>query len=222
MKTMMDKLWGLLRTHPWRVASGLFIGIAIGYGIHAFGDQWSREDVVSFGRRVPAWILLPSFLILPLLGLPISLFLLLIGLRFGFWWGLALSTAAMYFHTFAAYRIAHGLFRRRVRRWLVKKQFGLPTIKVRHQGWFTVLFAAIHGPPYFVKLYALALTDIPLRIHLLYGAPTYIVFAIPPLAFGNAFAQLGLGWMFAILGLGVLTVLIGRWIRNRQADPQED
>jgi len=210
-----DRLWRVVRAHPWRFALGVMIALAFGYGAYAFGEEWSREEMVAFGRRVPAWLLLVSFVVMPLFGLPISLFLLLVGLRFGFGWGLALTTVAIYFHNFAAYHIAHGLFRNRVRRWLVKQQFGLPAIKVRHQGWFTALFAAVHGPPYFVKLYALALTEVPLRIHLLYGAPTYILFAIPPLAFGNAFAQLGAGWLLAIFALGLLTLLAGRWIRGR-------
>lgn len=214
---VMASLWRVVRAHPWRFALVVTIGLAFGYGAYAFSEEWSREEIVSLGRRMPAWLLLVSFVVLPLFGLPISLFLLLVGLRFGFGWGLALTTAAIYFHNFAAYRIAHGLFRDRVRRWLVRHQFGLPAIKVKHQGWFTALFAAVHGPPYFVKLYALALTEVPLRIHLLYGAPTYILFAIPPLAFGNAFARLGAGWLLAILAVGLLTLLAGRWIKGRYA-----
>ena len=53
---------------------------------------------------------------------------------------------------------------------LVKWGHKIPAVLDRGQVGFTALFAAIHGPPYFVKLYLLALTNIPFRIYLGVGS----------------------------------------------------
>jgi uncharacterized membrane protein YdjX (TVP38/TMEM64 family) len=209
---------GWVRAHPWKLVFILLAAVAAGYAAHGVGQRWSREEMIAFGRGVPAWVFVASFFVLPLLGIPISLFLLLAGVRFGFGWGLALTVVGMYFHTLAAYRITHGLFRERVKRWFARRDRHIPSIKVKHRGWLTALFAAVHGPPYFVKLYMLSLTDIPLRIHLRYGTPTYILFAIPPLAFGNAIADMGIAWLLVILLLAGATMVAGHWIKRTFTD----
>jgi uncharacterized membrane protein YdjX (TVP38/TMEM64 family) len=153
-------------------------------------------------------------MVLPLLGVPVSLFLLVIGIRFGLGWGILLTSVAMTFHHLAVFRITHGLLHRRVRGWCQRLGYPIPPVPEHRRTAFTVVFALVHGPPYIAKLYLLALTNIPLRTYLVVGAPIYILSALPLLAFGHAFISLNPGWIAAAIAILIATVAIGRWVKR--------
>ncbi len=213
---------GWLRKHRGKWIAALLLLAAAGTAAWLVQQGVTREDVVEFGRRVPAWALLAAFFVLPLVGAPISLFLLLIGIRLGFGWGMAATTVAVIFHNFAAYRLTHGLFRQRVRDWCERRGHAIPPLDRKHQAWFTAVFAAVHGPPYAMKLYLLALTDVPLRIYLWVGAPVYIFFCIIPIGFGHAFTEMNLGWIILIGTILLGTVVLGRWLKGRMSGGAEE
>jgi uncharacterized membrane protein YdjX (TVP38/TMEM64 family) len=149
-----------------------------------------------------------------LFGAPISLFLLIVGIRFGFGWGAFFTAGAITFHHVATFKISRGLFRARLLRWCKKKSYTIPPLEPRRHALFAAVFAALHGPPYIAKLYLIALTDIPLRIYLLAGVPVYIVFALPLVAFGEAFLHLKAVWLIGFATLVVGTLLLGRWAKG--------
>jgi hypothetical protein len=125
------------------------------------------------------------------------------------------SGVAVLFHNFAAFRLAHGLFRSRVRNRLRKAGHNIPSIKPQHRVWFTALFAALHGPPYIAKLYLLALTDIPLRIYFWVGAPVYIAFCIIPVGAGSAVMNFDPKWIYILVGASAALLILGYWLKNR-------
>lgn len=209
------KLLEELRRHPWKIAIVL-VGVAAGaWYFHTHRENLSREAIIEFGRGLPAVWLIVLFLFLPLLGFPISIFLVLVGIRFGFAGGMAISAVVVFFHNLAAYRLAHGLFRLRVRHFMERVGYAIPPIRKEHRAWFTALFAAVHGPPYAVKLYLLALTDIPFRIYFWVGAPIYAAFCMIPVAAGSAVAELNTIWISVIVAVLVILPLAGYWLRRR-------
>ena len=183
--------------------------------LHSHRVEWSREAVVSYGKGLsPVWFII-TFLVLPLLGFPISVMLVLAGVRFGFWGGMALAAVGVFFHHIAAFRIVHGLFRQRLRDRIERAGYRIPELKKQNQVWFTALFAAIHGPPYSVKLYLLALTEIPLTIYLWAGAPVYIVFCAITVGAGSAAFTLRPIWIYLLVGGMIALSLVGRWLSKR-------
>jgi len=197
-----------------RLGAAALVLAAVGLFVSLHGSHHWREDLVALGQRIPAWMLLLAYLILPLFGVPISLFLLVVGIRFGFAWGVVFTTAAMVFHHFATFKISRGLFRERLRRWCQRKGYSIPLVDSRHHALFAAVFAALHGPPYIAKLYLMALTNIPLRTYLLVGAPVYIVFALPLVAFGVAFLQMKFAWLIVFATIVVGTLLLARWAKG--------
>ena len=165
-----------LRRHPWKTAIVL-LGMTVGAWIFfTYRENLSRSVLIEFGRGLPAAWLIVLFLLLPLLGFPISVFLVVVGIRFGFAAGMAVAVVVVFLHNLAAYHLVHRLFRTAVRRFMERVGYAIPSIGKDHRAWFTAMFAAIHGPPYTVKLYLLALTDIPFRIYFWVGAPVYAAF----------------------------------------------
>lgn len=181
-------------------------------------DELNREALVAHGRALPAGWFMAAFLVLPLLGFPISVFLLLAGVRFGLGGGMAVSAAGILFHHVAAYRLAHGLFRDRLRRRLERAGRAVPPIKPGHRAWLTALFAALHGPPYIAKLYLWALTDVPFRIYVWVGAPVYILFCLVPVGAGSAVMNWNPAWIYGLAGVSVVFVAAGFWLKGKFGD----
>lgn len=208
----MSKRW---RRHRGKIAIALLALAAIAWFLIAHRGELNRETLVAYGQGLhPAWFI-AAFLILPLVGFPISVFLLLAGVRFGISGGMVVAAIAVFFHHFAAYRLAHGLFRDRVRHRLARAGHAIPPIDPKHRIWFTALFAAIHGPPYAPKLYLLALTDIPFRIYFWVGAPIYLAFCILPVGAGSAVMNFNPTWLYIIVAASVLLLLGGYWLKRR-------
>jgi hypothetical protein len=128
-----------MRRHPVKIALVTLSLVALAWWIHHHQDELSKEAVIGFGKNLPALWFLVLFLVLPLAGFPISVFLVLAGIRFGFWGGLAVSGAAVFFHNFAAYRLTHGLFRTRLRAFLERAGYAIPPIGMVGEGesWYS-------------------------------------------------------------------------------------
>lgn len=204
-----------LRRHPWKFGTALILLVTAAWFFHAHRGELSRESVMAHGLALPAGGFIAAFLVLPLLGFPVSILLVLAGIRFGLGGGMALAAGGMLFHHFAAFRLAHGGFRQRVSERLKRAGYSIPAIKTGHRAWFTALFAAIHGPPYAAKLYLLALTDIPFRIYLCVGAPVYILFCLIPVGAGSALMSFDATWIYLILAISSLLIFAGHLLRKR-------
>ena len=209
------KLLDHVRRHPLKTAIVGLALAALGWWVYLHSGEFTKEAIIAVGKQLPAAWFVAGLLILPLAGFPLSVLLLLSGIRFGFAGGMTLSTVAVYFHNFAAYRLTHGLFRSRLRAFLERSGYVIPSISARHQLRFTLLFAAIHGPPYVAKLYLLALTDIPFRTYFLAGSAVYAIFCAVPVAAGSAVATLDLTWIYVVIGAIAGVSLLGYWLRNR-------
>lgn len=205
----------LMMKHRGKIASTLVILLLAGWMIWHHRADLSREALVAWGKELhPAWFI-AAFCILPVLGFPLSILLLLAGVRFGLTGGMILATLGTFFHHFAAFYLAHGSFRDSVRRRLEKAGRKIPPIKEKHRIWFTALFAAIHGPPYAAKLYLLALTDVPFRVYLWAGAPIYILFCFVPVGAGSAVTTFNPTWIYILTGVMAAILIAGYILRKR-------
>jgi uncharacterized membrane protein YdjX (TVP38/TMEM64 family) len=207
-----------LKKHRGKIVTALLILVAVVWYLIAHRGELNRETLMEYGKSIHGPGFIAAFMVLPVFGFPISIFLILAGVRFGLAGGMAVSAVAILFHHFAAYRIAHGFFRDRLRARLDRAGYGIPPIDPKHRVWFTALFAALHGPPYVAKLYLLAITDIPLAIYLWIGAPVYIAFCIVPVGAGSAVVNFNPTWIYILTGISALLLLIGYWLRHRFAD----
>lgn len=206
-----------LRRHRGKLAILLLLAAAAGGFAYARRAGLDRESLLAYGESLPAGAFLAAFLILPLVGFPISIFLVLAGIRFGLGGGMAAAALAIAGHHFATFRLAHGWFRDPVRRRLARAGHAIPPVPTRHRAWFTAFFAAVHGPPYIAKLYLLALTDVPFRIYLGVGAPIYILFCLIPVGAGSALIDFNPTWLYLLLALSTVLLLAGYGLRRQLA-----
>ncbi len=205
----------LLKRHATKIVAITVLLIAAAWWLHSHHGGLSRQVIIDYAEKIPAMWFLAAFLLLPLIGFPVSLFLLAAGVRFGLAGGMAMAGVALLFHHVVAYHVTHGWFRAWMRLRLERAGYAIPPIKRQHRAWFTALFAALRGPPYILKLYLLALTDVPFRIYLGVGAPVYIIFCLIPVGAGSAILQVDATWLYVIVALSGLLLVVGYWMRRR-------
>ena len=200
----------------WKIAAWVVVAGLLGWLLYANRESINKEAIIAYGKSLPAvWFVL-AFLILPLVGFPLSIFLILAGIRFGLGWGMAVTTACIYFHHLAGYWISHSYLNERLRRLAEKRGHKVPEIDEGNRVWYTILFASVHGPPYAFKLYLLALTGVPFRIYCWVGGTVYILFCFIPVGAAAAAVHMDVTWIY--VGIVVISagVLLGKWIRKRK------
>jgi uncharacterized membrane protein YdjX (TVP38/TMEM64 family) len=190
----------------------LLIGLAVGILATAFIFIIFRADAFRsltefLDKEIPALLFVPLMFILPAVGFPISIFLILAGIKFGLTTGLVLMACSFPVHMIVSYLVAHSFFRGRLVSLLNKYGYELPQVRSHWSGWFTIVFMGIPGIPYAPKNYILALAGVPfsqfmglgLPIHMILGAP-FVVLGVSsvqanPLFFIGAIAAVGLGYL---------------------------
>ena len=199
----MTEIWA----HRWKIAIGLLVVAALGVLAYFHRESLTKESIIAFGHSLPPILLILAFLILPLLGVPLSIFLVLAGLRFGLVWGMVVTTVCIFFHHYLGYWIAHSYLRTKILRYAERKGHKVPKVGDESPVWFTVLFTSIHGPPYAFKLYLLALTDVPFKIFCYVGAPVYIAFCFLPVGAAAAAVHMDVTWIYvavAVISVGAI------------------
>ncbi len=199
------------------IALGLLLFAGLLYASHGHLDQ---ETLMALSEDLPIPLILAAFLVLPLVGFSFRILLILVGFRFGLFWGAIVSGSGIVAHNIAAYYLARSTFRARVRAFMEKSGYAIPSIPHRHRIWFTAVIAAVPGPPYFAKLYLLALTDLPLRIYAGIGAPVYFLFSFVPIVIGSIITDFNMKWVYLLTAVFVLSLLIGLWLKKRYSPEQ--
>lgn len=169
---------------------------------------------MAHGMALPAAGFIAAVLILPLIGFPVGILLLLAGIRFGFVGGMVVAAVGVIFHNLVAYRISHGWLRERVKARFERAGYAIPDMKAQHRLWLTLLFTAVRGPPYVSKLYLLALTDIPARIYFGVGAAVHILFCLIPVGAGSAVMSFDAKWIYFFFGVSTVVIFVGYLFRK--------
>ena len=196
----------------WAIALG-----SAGFFLYAYRDSLSLTKFQAFIGTFSPGVLIAAFMVFPLLGAPISVFLIATGLRFGFPMGVLVTFLSLIVHHVIAFRLAHGRWRKSVQSKITRKGRKIPELAPEHQAGWTALFAAVAGPPYAIKLYLLALTNIRFRIYIGVGVPVYTLCCMPAVAAGAMAGRFN-GWWFPLAGVVIAVgVLTTRILRKRAA-----
>lgn len=123
--------------------------------------------------------------LLPMLGFPISPFLVLVGIKFGPYLATAVTAMIFALHLLAAFLLAHSVLRPQISKLLSKFRYSLPDIQERRRLPFSIIFMALPGLPYTVKNYALATLNIPFRIYFPVGLFCNLLLALPFIGLGH-------------------------------------
>lgn len=184
------------------VIGGLILLIAGGLLLHHFDLSGILKDYLS--SHVPPAVFIVLMAILPILGAPIAVFLLLVGMKFGVAAGILLSAVLMAFHMAVTYYLVHFLLADRIARLLQHFKVSMPTILRNYTTWQVVIFMLVPGVPYAIKNNLLALAGYRFAPYMAINWSTQYGHGIPLIIMGGAVMEMNL----AILGIALLLLLI--------------
>lgn len=194
----------------------LIVILCVIAGAWAYSSGWiSIDNLTAWGRTLPLHWLVVAFLVLPLLGFPVNVFLVLAGAKFGFGWGMIFAAAGICVHHGLAFAVACKWFHGRIQGWLERSGYSIPTPRDMHPWLFTSLFVGVQGPPYAMKLYLLALTDVSFAVYFGGGVPIYILFSMISVGIGSSATHFNPQWILILVTFMIVVICGGRWLRNR-------
>jgi len=156
---------------------------------------------------------------LPILGFPISVVYLVLGVRFGPYVGFCIVGAITGLHLLGTHAIANSFLRKPLERWLASRKHRVPEVPKGEGAAIVVVAILVPVLPYFIRNYVLALSGIPLRTYLLVGVPMYTLRSAVTLFLGDLSGDPTRRGLF-ILGaiyvvkLSICAVIVW-WIRER-------
>jgi len=173
-------------------------------------------------ENTPAKLFIPLMVVLPLVGVPLSFFLLLIGIKFGALNGLLLLEAIIPVHLLIAYLLAIGV-RHPIENFLVKrKNYQIPEVPEDKEFLFSFFMLTLPVFPYAVKLYLLPLAGVKFRYCFWLNWAINGIMCIPFVLLGRSAADLN-GVMFGLAVLLIIAMFVFlHWAKKRYAVLQKE
>ncbi|MEW6076409.1 MAG: hypothetical protein AB1724_01210 [Thermodesulfobacteriota bacterium] len=173
-----------------------------------------RDQIVQMislvNENTPAPLFIALMIILPIFGVPISLFLLVLGIKFGLTAGLLLMFLVMPIHmtvSFALTKVAGEL----IQNVLFRGKYVIPQVPADRRVRFSFLVAALPLLPYAAKNFFLPLAGVPFRLYLGMNWACQATLAIPAVVLGSSIGDLNPAmFMAAVAGLLAIYLIIGR------------
>lgn len=179
----------------------LALGV-IGLILLADRYEWASPAGRIVDKNTPIIPFLIMMVLLPVIGFPISLFLMIAGVKFGLLGAAAVSAAVYPAHLLISFFLANSVVKKPLQRFLQKRDYRLPRPPPDQTMVYGGIFMAVPGIPYAPKNYLLAMTDISLGAYILICWPIHILTGLPFILLGRSAA--GADLRLALTGLVLL------------------
>jgi uncharacterized membrane protein YdjX (TVP38/TMEM64 family) len=180
-----------------------------------FSEKAGNILEYALDTRTPPSLAIALFVLLPLVGFPISACLVLLGVKLGGWLGLAIMFAGIPIHLLVAWFVARSFLQAWLKNLLAKFDRRPPQVPSERAGWFCFLFMAFPGLSYTLKNYILALSGAPFGSFFLSGYLVQGVIGIPFVIAGDAVAEESLLLLAAVFVLLLVIYAIVWKLRQR-------
>jgi uncharacterized membrane protein YdjX (TVP38/TMEM64 family) len=162
-----------------------------------------HQVIALINENTPAELFIPMLVFLPLVGVPLTFFLLLLGIKFGVLNGLLLLEAVIPIQILIAYLLATGV-RNPIESFLVnRKNYQIPQVPEHRAFMFSFLLLMVPLFPYSVKLYILPLAGVKFRYCFWLNWAVQGTMCIPFVLLGKSAADLN----FVMFGVTVLVIV---------------
>lgn len=191
------------------VAVGIYLAIKFEY----------LQKAISFvDQSMSSSLFITLMVVLPVVGFPISVFLIVGGIKFGILWAILLWLAVLPVHATIGYYVARWA-RSPLERFLSDKMgYHIPEIPENNTAMFSFLFLAIPGIPYAGKNYLLALAGVSFRYCVLMNCIVQSALGIPFIVLGKSAAEMDLTLFYIALVIFVAGYFLLRWLKKRYGD----
>ncbi|RJQ71922.1 MAG: hypothetical protein C4519_19025 [Desulfobacteraceae bacterium] len=181
------------------------------------GGLWS--DLIDEETHAATFIIL--FLILPVVGFPISVFLILLGAKFDPGPALLIMFSAMAVHQAITFPAGNTLLRPLIEKVLTRRNVSLPQFPKKGFIWPSIVFMAVPGLSYTLKNYILSLSGIPFGHFFLIAWLVQAMMGIPLVLAGEAVGARHFRLLMIILFIMVMIYAVRFWIIRRHKHKPE-
>jgi uncharacterized membrane protein YdjX (TVP38/TMEM64 family) len=194
------------------VAGAVACGILLLYGL-------IRLDLISqatalVNKNTPALLFFALMLTLPMVGAPLSLFIFVLGVKYGIIYGVLLLEIIMPLHILISYALAR-IVRHPLSRFLVNRLgYRIPEIPQNREFLFSFLFLAVPVLPYAAKNYVLPLSGVRFRYCFWLNWLVQGTISIPFVILGKSAADMNLAVFGGTLAVLAALLLLLRWMRR--------
>ncbi len=201
--------------------SVLVLCVAAGIYIVAYHDPVQALEMY-LKEQIHPLVFLCFMAVLPIIGAPISIFLVLVGIQFGLVTGIAVTAVCMAFHMAASYYLANSFLYKWLAALLRLFNITLPNFVGRLNKRTAFVFMLIPGVPYVVKNNVLALSKMDFSTYMLINWTAQFGMSIPLIIVGRAVVDLNIYVMAAAAALLLLLYLIQYLAKRRYAQPLDE
>lgn len=174
------------------------------------------KDFVLNPNAQTEWYLL-ALVFLPVLGIPVSLFCIMAGVKFGFAWGMLVIGLAMFGHMLICFAAMHSYIKPLVKRFLDRRGYQAPDMNESSQVNWAIGLVALPVLPYMVKNILVASGSLPLRTYMAINWPLQLLHAVPYVMFSGAVKSQNLTLMWVAIGMFLAFWIGARVLQKRQS-----
>jgi uncharacterized membrane protein YdjX (TVP38/TMEM64 family) len=197
-----SRLMDIFRSH-WRA---IVLGLVVCVGGGLLYQQIDIDAVHARAEQLNAALAFVLLTLLPLVGFPVTVLHVVIGIRFGGGMGMLLVGVSILLQLLASYALVH-VFKDKFARRLKPLRKKIPQ---GAHGAMCLFAMLLPGVPYFAKNYVLPVLGVPLRTYLLVCLPIHVVRSGVAVFFGDSSDDLTPARMGA-LALYLCTALFASW-----------
>jgi uncharacterized membrane protein YdjX (TVP38/TMEM64 family) len=173
--------------------------------------EWMDPLRAGLERNLSFGAFLALMTVLPVVGVPVSAFLVLGGVRFGTGWSLLAMAITFPIHLLAVDWVTRSVLRPRLQRFLSRRGYRLPEIPPHRRVLYTSIFTAVPSLPYAIKNYLLVLGGISRRLCFGLVLPIHLAAGVPFVVLGESVISLNAALALVLVALILLgQIAVGR------------
>lgn len=197
-----------------------FLGLAGGavYLLLAFDLFHQVTSLVN--ENTPPALFIGLMAVLPMAGVPLTLFLLFLGAKFGVGTGLLILEALLPFQMAAAYVLSRAVRNPLVDYLVNRRHYRIPVVPDHHELMFSFFFITFPGIPYAVKLYLLPLAGVKFRYCVWLNWALNGILCIPFVLLGKSAMDLNVEMFVVTLVFFAVLFVFLRWAKKRYLEIQ--
>lgn len=205
-----------------KIWAALILVAVCGAGLYLlFYFDLYHQITALVNERTPTGPFIALMLVLPMAGVPMSIFLFLLGIKFGIGYGLLILEIIMPLQMLIAYGVTR-FFRAPVEKYLVvKKGYQIPRIPPDRVLVLSAFFLAFPGVPYAAKLYLLPLAAVPFSYCFWLNWGINGIVSIPFVMLGKSAVDMNAVLFGLTLALCLLLLLVLKWVQSRYGEFQK-
>lgn len=207
----------------YKIFIGLAASVFIVAGVYIFIEYELFQKVTALiNENTPAELFITLMIFLPLVGVPLSVFIFLLGMKFGLLYGILLLEIMLPIHMLTAYLLAH-VVRKPIENYLIKqKNYQLPKVPAKKALVYSFLFLVFPAFPYSVKIYMLPLAGVRFRYCFWLNWAVQGILCIPFVLLGKSAADLNAVMFGITILIFIVMYFFLHWARKQYSALQKE